>query len=152
MRVAAIRGRRTDIPMPRVSDRTLKAELEKRGFTAVSVKRKANRRVEVDANKLHAVPLAGEEPVYVELPVSLSVGTDKQGRVQSVEGGTPDDAAVADAMHYLKTLRDTGQLAEPTSAGGALPSGATHQIERDEQGRRVLKRMRFSIAQGSGIA
>jgi hypothetical protein len=67
-----------------------------------------------------------------------------RGRVKSIEGGTPDPAAVADATRYVKTLRDSGQLA---AAGEQQPaSGLTHQIERDAQGRQVLRRKRFSIS------
>jgi hypothetical protein len=43
----------------------------------------------------------------------------------------------------MKTLRDSGQLA---AAGEAAPArGVTHQIERDAQGRHVLRRKRFSM-------
>jgi hypothetical protein len=57
---------------------------------------------------------------------------------------TPDPAAVADAARYIKTLRDSGRLAAP---GQREPvSGVTHQIKRDEQGRQVLRRKRFSIS------
>jgi hypothetical protein len=51
---------------------------------------------------------------------------------------------VTDAARYIKTLRDSGQL---TSAGEQQSAAAvTHQIERDEQGRQVLRRKRFSIS------
>ena len=51
--------------------------------------------------------------------------------------------AVADAARYVKTLRESGQLA--AAGEQQLASGPTHQIERDEQGRQVLRRKRFSI-------
>ena len=127
--------------MPRISDKALNAELTKRGFQSATIRQQSGERIEVEANKLHPLPLPEGEPVYAELPVSLSVEVDKQGRVKSIEGGTPDPAAVNDAMHYLKTLQDTGQLADSAPP----PPGATHQIERDDQGRRVLRRKRFSI-------
>jgi hypothetical protein len=72
--------------------------------------------------------------------VSLSVALDPRGRIKSIDGDTPDPAAVADAARYIKALRDSGQLAAP----GAMP-GFTHRIERDDQGRQVLRRKRFSI-------
>jgi hypothetical protein len=51
---------------------------------------------------------------------------------------------VTDAARYIKTLRDSGQL---TSTGEQQPArGVTHQIERDEQGRQVLRRKRFSVS------
>jgi hypothetical protein len=71
-----------------------------------------------------------------------SAGFD--GLPRAIECGPPDPAAVGDAARYIKTLRDSGQLAGP---GGRQPaSGLTHQIERDEQDRQVLRRKRFSIS------
>src|SRR5262249_11419576 len=67
-----------------------------------------------------------------------------RGRVKSIDGGTPDPAAVADAARYVKTLRDRGQLA---AAGEQPPAtGLTHQIERGAQGRQVLRREPVSIS------
>src|SRR6516165_6584468 len=110
--------------MPRIKEKALKAELAKHGFESVAVKRELPAgRVEVEANKLH--------PVHVE-------------GGKSIDGGAPDPAAVADAARYVKTLRDSGQL---SAAGEQQPaSGLTHQIERDAQGRQVLRRKRFSIS------
>ena len=76
--------------------------------------------------------------------MSLSVELDARGHIKSIDGDAPDPAAVADAARYIKTLRDSGQLA---GLGARQPaSGLTHQIERDEQGRQVLRRKRFSIS------
>ena len=86
------------------------------------------------------------ESIYAPVPVSLSVELDTRGRVKSITGDTPTPAAVTDAARYIKTLRDSGQLTstgEQQSAGGV-----THQIERDEQGRQVLRRKRFSVGYG----
>jgi hypothetical protein len=131
--------------MPRIKEQALTTELAKRGFEAVSVKRELpGGRVEVDANKLHPVHVEGNESIYAPLPVSLSVELDARGRVKSIDGDTPNPAAVADAARYIKTLRDSGQLAGPGERQPA--SGLTHQIERDEQGRQVLRRKRFSIS------
>jgi hypothetical protein len=131
--------------MPRVNEKTLTTELAKRGFESVSVKRELpGGRVEVEANKLHPVHVEGNESIYAPIPVSLSVELDARGRVKSIYGDTPNPAAVADAARYIKTLRDSGQLA---AAGEQQPaSGITHQIERDEKGRQVLRRKRFSIS------
>jgi hypothetical protein len=131
--------------MPRINEQALKKELAKRGFESVSIKRELpGRRVKVDANKLYPVQLEGGEAIYAPVPMSLSVELDARGHVKSIDGDTPDPAAVADAARYIKTLRDSGQLA---GAGARQPaSGLTHQIERDEQGRQVLRRKRFSIS------
>jgi hypothetical protein len=47
---------------------------------------------------------------------------------------------IADAVRYIKTLRDSGQL----TPAEAPNTRATHQIERDQQGRQVLRRKRIS--------
>ena len=131
--------------MPRINQQALTAELAKRGFESISAKREhPDARVEVEANKLHPVPVEGGETIYAPVPVSFSVALDAGGRVKSIEGGDPSPAAVADAGRYIKTLRDSGQLA---ASGEAAPArGVTHQIERDAQGRHVLRRKRFSIS------
>src|SRR6516164_3114024 len=131
--------------MPRIKQQALKTELADRGFESVSIKRELpGGRVEVEANKLHPVHVEGGEAVYAPIPMSLSVELDARGRVKSIAGDTPNPAAVADAARYLKTLRDSGQLIFTGEQQSA--AGMTHQIERDEQGRRVLRRKRFSIS------
>src|SRR2546429_6477146 len=131
--------------MPRINKKTLTTELAKRGFESIAVKRELpDGRVEVEANKLHPVHDEGGETIYAPVPVSFSVALDAGGRVKSIDGGNPSPAAVADAARYIKTLRDSGQLA---AAGEQAPArGVTHQIERDAQGRHDLRRKRFSIS------
>ena len=130
--------------MPRIKEKVLKTELANRGFESVSVKRELpGGRVEVEANKLHPVHVEGDEAIYAPIPVSLSVELDARGRVKSIDGDTPNPAAIADAAHYVKTLRESGQLAP---AGKQPSAGVTHQIERDEQGRQVLRRKRFTTS------
>jgi hypothetical protein len=131
--------------MPRINEQALKKELAKRGFESISIKRELlGGRIEVEANKLYPVHVEGGETIYAPIPMMLSVQLDARGRVKSIDGDTPNPAAVADAARYIKTLRDSGQLAGPGERQPA--SGLTHQIERDEQGRQVLRRKRFSIS------
>jgi hypothetical protein len=131
--------------MPRIKEQALKAELAKRGFESVSIKRELpGGRIQAEANKLYPVHVEGGESIYAPVPVSLSVELDARGRVKSIAGDTPPPAAVTDAVRYIKTLRDSGQL---TSTGEQQSAaGVTHRIERDEQGRQVLRRKRFSIS------
>jgi hypothetical protein len=131
--------------MPRINEQALKTELAKRGFESISIKRELpGGLVEVEANKLHPVHDEGGEAIYAPVPVSFSVALDAGGRVKSIDGGNPSPAAVADAARYIKTLRDSGQLA---TGGERQPAPRpTHQIERDAQGRQVLRRKRFSIS------
>src|SRR5262249_4749703 len=82
--------------MPRIKEKALKTELAKRGFESVAIKRELPAgRVEVEANKLHPVHVAGRERIYASIPVSRSVELGARGRVKSIDGGTPDPAAVA---------------------------------------------------------
>jgi hypothetical protein len=131
--------------MPRIKQKALTAELAKRGFESISVKRELpDGRVEVEANKLYPVHIEAGETIYAPVPVSFSVALDARGRVKSIAGGNPSPAAIADAARYIKTLRETGQL--PATGERQPASRPTHQIERDEQGRQVLRRKRFSIS------
>src|SRR6476620_9060560 len=131
---------------------SLETQLAKRGFESVSVTRPmAAGEVKVEATKLHRLPTVGGEPVYAQIPVSLSVKLDKSGRIQSIEGDTPSDNAVKDAVHFLDGLRERGQVVDeaspptPDQDGRASAPLPTHQIVRDEQGRRVLRRRRISM-------
>ena len=106
--------------MPRINETALKTELAKHGFESVSLKRELpGGRVEVEANKLHPVHVEEGESIYAPIPVSLFVELDPRGHVKSIDGGTPNPAAVADATRYVKTLRDSGQLA---AAGEQQPA------------------------------
>src|SRR6266481_2937601 len=119
--------------MPRIKEQALKAELAKRGFESVSIKRELpGGRIQVEANKLYPVHVEAGESIYAPIPVSLSVELDERGRIKSIDGDTPSPAAVGDAARYVKTLRDSGQLA-PTGEQETV-GGVTHKIERDEQG------------------
>jgi hypothetical protein len=54
---------------------------------------------------------------------------------------TESDADCREEAHFVETLEANKQLArEP----GALPPGATHQVERDEAGNERVVRKRFS--------
>ena len=136
--------------MPRINRQVLGSELAKQGFESVAVgKHLPDGRIEAQANKLHPLPTSGAEPLYAPIPVSLVVDLDGRGHVRSIEGGVPDDDAVVAAVRHVKTLSETGQLAEiedTTGSGRAMPAGATHTIELDTEGRRVLRRKRFSLA------
>jgi hypothetical protein len=133
-------------------ENTLEAQLAKRGFESVSVGRPiVAGEAKVEANKLCPISIAGGEPVYTFIPVSMSVKLNKSGLIQSIEGDTPSDSAVRDAAHFLNWLRERGQVVDEPDAPAAeqgdraSASRATHRIVRDEQGRRVLRRQRVSI-------
>src|SRR5207245_6294793 len=101
-----------------------------------------DRHYQIESNKLQPVPVGAGYTIYAPFPVSLSVALDPRGRIKSIDGDTPDPAAIADAARYIKTLRESRQLAAPGEQEST--PGFTHRIERDEQGRQVLRRKRFS--------
>src|SRR5262245_37802672 len=142
---AGFRGQNVADQCRASKEQALKAQLAKRGFESVSIKRELpGGRIQVEANKLYPVHVEAGESIYAPVPVSLSVELDARGGVKSIAGDTPTPAAVTDAARYIKALRESGQLA---AAGEQQPAtGLTHQIERDAQGRQVLRRKRFSIS------
>jgi hypothetical protein len=133
-------------------EQALKKELAKRGFESASIRgRSPDGRIEVEANKLHPLPIDGDlpssggKPLYAPIPVTLLVALDKGGRIESISGGTPDAPSIAAAASHVRMLRDTQQLADP-SAGRLSGKRTTHAIEVDREGRQVVRRKRFSIS------
>jgi len=85
------------------------------------------------------VPLVGKQladldGVHVSLPVPVELQTDANGRL-SCHAGQPSPEDVAESTSYVRGLVSRGEL------GGPL---ATHEVETDPQGRRLLKRRGFS--------
>jgi hypothetical protein len=85
-----------------------------------------------------AVIPVGEQELHVELPVEAEVTLDRSGNVTDVRGG-PDSEAIAEARSYARSLISNEQIEGP-----AMRGGATHGIEVDADGRKVLRRKRFS--------
>src|SRR5215467_3481316 len=93
-----------------------------------------------------SLPKAAGEPGITVPPKSASRALSLESAMSMPTSSTQcmSRRAVTDAARYIKTLGDSGQL---TSTGEQRSSaGVTHQIERDEQGRQVLRRKRFSIS------
>jgi hypothetical protein len=88
-------------------------------------------------------PALGEfRDVHVQLPVDVHVRLDPRGHLLAVERGEPDPGALAEARAHLESLIANQQI--ETSSGYAQ-SATTHRVEVDEQGRRLLKRQRFTM-------
>ena len=120
----------------------LRTELAKQDFEFVkSSAPKAEGSHEVEAYKLHPVTGNKHDPLYVPVPVTMQVTLDDKNQIQKIEGGAPKAEAVNDAEHFVKTLIDNHQL-------GGLPdqpvANATHQVEVNDKGQRVIKRRNFS--------
>lgn len=92
--------------------------------------------------KLQSPDLGSFNDVYVELPVEVEARLDAAGRIAAVQSmPRPDD--VAEAILQLQTLAANRQIAEgpPDPASPVLP---THRLETDAEGRRILRRRRFT--------
>src|SRR5262249_50386185 len=79
--------------------------------------------------------------VRVELPTDAEVKVDATGAIRSVKQARPSDEAVAEATQYVRGLAGTGKIA---SESNKRSLGATHEVLVDSEGRRFLKRKRFS--------
>jgi beta-phosphoglucomutase-like phosphatase (HAD superfamily) len=87
-------------------------------------------------------PSLGElSGVRVELPTDAEIKLDATGAIRSVQQSRPSDEAVAEATQYVRGLAGTGKIASKTNK---RPLGATHEVSVDSEGRRYLKRKRFS--------
>jgi hypothetical protein len=87
-------------------------------------------------------PTLGElNGVHVQLPVQFEFRLDAQGKPIAAGEASPSAADLAEAAEMVRGLRASGQVATPT---GRAPGAPTHQVETDSQGRRYLKRKRFT--------
>jgi hypothetical protein len=129
---------------------SLDDQLASRGFDAASILRKLpGGKLEISANRLHPLPGGGDDPVYASIPVNFTVTLDKNGVIKELAGGAATQNSVDEASRYLKMLQDTGQIRDDSKKESSTPSahgfasGVTHEIRRDEKGRRLLQRVRF---------
>jgi FMN phosphatase YigB (HAD superfamily) len=87
-------------------------------------------------------PSLGElSGVHVELPADAEVELDSRGAIERVRQTKPSDDDVAEAMQYVRGLAGTGKVASDPKK---RPFGATHEVSVDSEGRRYLKRKRYS--------
>ena len=85
-------------------------------------------------------PLDG---VNVQMPVILDVRQTASGVPDRVDVRQPSHEELAEAAHYVKGLSYHHQIVGDTSADAAA---ATHHIDVDASGRRMLKRRHFQYA------
>ena len=125
-------------------EKRLRAALAERDLELVSVGEPSpDGTIAATANKLHLVPGPSGKPLYAPIPVSLHIKRDETGNIRTVTGDKPEADAIADATRFVETLVANNRLAE---AEGVAPPGATHQVEIDSKGRRILRRRRFSVS------
>jgi hypothetical protein len=125
-----------------IDEKAVRAALAERDLELVSLdQRLSDGTIAATANKLLPIPTPGGKPLYVPVPVVLQIKRDDQGNIESVTGDVPVAGAIADAARFVKSLIANHQLED---GNGAAPPGATHQVELDPKGRRILRRRRFS--------
>jgi hypothetical protein len=79
--------------------------------------------------------------IHVDLPVRPAVWVSASGHVTRVEGTAPSASDRGEATLHVLSLASSGQV---DNLPGQSPLGATHRVEVDAQGRRSLKRQRFT--------
>ncbi len=80
------------------------------------------------------------EGVHVSVPVEIELRLERGRAIVIVADPAPAD--LAEAASFVTGLVARGQVvSEP---GKPMAAGATHRVEVDVQGRRLLKRSRFS--------
>jgi len=79
--------------------------------------------------------------LFVEVPVDITIHCSQTGAIDALDVGeiAPDDEE--EATNYVQSLARRGLIGTSSSA---LPKGATHAVEVDGAGRRLLIRQRFS--------
>jgi hypothetical protein len=89
--------------------------------------------------RLSGPGLGEAEGAYVQVPVHVDIRRDAQGRL-TPSVGQPSAEDVKEATSYVRGLASRGEI------GGDSGSLATHVLEVDNRGRRVLKRRGFKTA------
>ncbi|HSN93285.1 MAG TPA: hypothetical protein VLS93_18790 [Anaeromyxobacteraceae bacterium] len=87
-------------------------------------------------------PLRGgriPEGVHVAIPTEVVVRLDPAGRPSAIEAAELEPEALAEAASHVEGLFARGEVAETGRPG----PGATHVLETDGRGRRLLRRARF---------
>jgi hypothetical protein len=120
----------------------LKLQLSKQGYQAIgAIKPRARNSWLVEAHTLLPVSLNKTSPLFISVPVSLSVTLDDDNQINKIEEAAPSSQQVRDAEKFVETLIANNQL-------GGLPDQSplnpTHIIEVNEKGQPVIKRRRFS--------
>lgn len=80
------------------------------------------------------------EGIRVSLPTRAQIGMNEDGLIESVKSVSPTVDEIAEVASFVKSLIVTGQIADTETA----TPGATYRVEIGSQGRRYLRRTRFT--------
>ena len=92
--------------------------------------------------KLDAPDLGDLRGVHVELPVEFEAKIDPKGRLGNVEVRPPSSEYLSEALDSVRTLISNRQV--EGSGSGDSPVPPSHSVETAPDGRRYLRRRRFT--------
>jgi hypothetical protein len=120
----------------------LAKELEKHGYELLSFSRKEHGKLEVHANCIHPVPLSANDVIFVPVPVTLDLELDDHRKIKALHHSESDEQMLMHASSFVKTLVANKQV---NGLNGQEAANASHKIETNEKGQRIVKRKGFSI-------
>jgi hypothetical protein len=91
----------------------------------------------VQLNRSELGQLSG---VYVEIPIDLSLETSDERTLNKVQVQKIAEEDIEEAVSHIQRLARRGQIESVSQAA----SKATHAIETDRMGRKILVRSRYS--------
>ncbi|MDJ1484101.1 hypothetical protein QNI19_24160 [Cytophagaceae bacterium DM2B3-1] len=124
-----------------VAESHLRQELSHKGFDMQGTPvMQDNGKLEVQANALEPVADDQGDALYATVPVTLWVSVDNHNKIEQIEGGNASPEAIDGARNFVKTLIANNQL---DGLKNNPQPRATHQVEINEKGQRVIKRRRI---------
>jgi beta-phosphoglucomutase-like phosphatase (HAD superfamily) len=94
--------------------------------------------------KLDAPSLGDLRDVHVELPVEFEAKIDPNGRLGNVQVFPPSSEYLSEAVDNVRALIANGQVEGHPTGTGDSPVLPTHSVETGPDGRRYLRRRRFT--------
>lgn len=129
-------------PPFRISESALKNELSKYGYHSIkNIVHKDADILKLEANKLHPVYIGQGDPLYVQVPVPLSVILTAKNKIKKIEEDSSALGNYKSAEKFVETIVQNNQL---QGLGDVDNNSTTHKIEIDKEGKKVIKRKGFS--------
>ena len=94
--------------------------------------------------KLDALGLGDLRGVYVELPIDFEAKFDPNGHLGNVQVSPPSSEYLTEAVDNVRTLIANGQVEGHPTGSGDSPVLPTHRVETGPDGRRYLRRRRYT--------
>lgn len=122
-----------------IDEEELRKQLEKLNFELVSHSPVDNmRHIFAQVKKLQPVSIK-QNLLYVPIMLGLSIVLDKDNKIKRLDEDPSVKDSISDAERFVKTLVDNKKLTGLQDSGNE----ATHQIELNEKGQKVIRRKGF---------